>query len=61
VNELERGFEMDEKHYTSHCPVCDGPLEMDEQRAYCCSNCGWDESYELDEDEVWIVPDARGD
>jgi Zn finger protein HypA/HybF involved in hydrogenase expression len=46
--------------YTSRCPVCDGLLELDENRGYCCPHCGWDESRELQYGDVWIVPDDRG-
>ena len=52
--------EMTDYAYASHCPVCDGFLEMDEVVGYICPDCGWDASVELD-DEVWIVPDDRGD
>jgi hypothetical protein len=36
-------------------------MEMNEAVGYRCPNCGWDESFELDDDEEWIVPDDRGD
>ena len=47
--------------YTSRCPVCDSPLELDKDRGYSCARCGWDESSQLEGDEVWIVPDEQGD
>ena len=49
------------EHYASRCPVCDSPLELDEERGYSCPRCGWDESTGLDEDEVWIIPDELDD
>jgi uncharacterized Zn finger protein (UPF0148 family) len=45
----------------SRCPVCDSPLELDEEGGYACPRCGWDESTELEEDETWILPDDRGE
>ena len=51
---------MTDYTYGSHCPICDGLLEMDEVVGYVCPDCGWDASFELDKDEVWIVPDDRG-
>ena len=47
--------------YTSRCPVCDSPLDLDEDVGYFCSHCGWDESSELEKDETWIIPDDQGD
>jgi Zn finger protein HypA/HybF involved in hydrogenase expression len=44
--------------YLSRCPVCDSPLELDQERGYTCPQCGWDESAAL-EDDVWIVPEDR--
>ena len=52
--------EMTDYAYASHCPVCDGLLEMDEVVGYICPDCGWDVSVELDDEEEWIVPDDRG-
>lgn len=46
---------------TTHCPICEGLLELDEDGGYFCPYCGWDESADPDEDEVWIVPDRGGD
>ena len=48
------------KRETSYCPICDNPLKLDEDGGYFCPYCGWDESADPEEDEVWIVPD-RGD
>jgi hypothetical protein len=45
----------------ARCPVCDSPLELDEERGYACPRCGWDESTGLEEDETWVVPADRGD
>ena len=47
--------------YTSRCPVCDSPLHLDEDIGYVCPHCGWNESVEVEEDDVWIIPDDRGD
>jgi hypothetical protein len=45
----------------SRCPVCDSPLKLDKERGFACPRCGWDESTELDEDEMWIIPADRGE
>jgi hypothetical protein len=47
--------------YTSRCPVCDSILDLDRDRGYSCRHCGWNESVELEEDDVWIIPGDRGD
>jgi len=47
--------------YTSHCPICNSLLDIDRETGYSCPQCGWDESFELKEDGVWIIPDDRGD
>jgi Zn finger protein HypA/HybF involved in hydrogenase expression len=53
--------ELDENKYTSRCPICDSPLHLDEDTGYRCPNCGWDASFELDDEEEWIIPDDQGD
>lgn len=47
--------------YTSRCPVCDGLLDLDEEIGYSCPHCGWNESFELHEDDVWVIPDEHSD
>jgi predicted RNA-binding Zn-ribbon protein involved in translation (DUF1610 family) len=47
--------------YTERCPICDDRLDRNKQVGYYCPNCGWDESVELEDDEVWVAPDERGD
>ena len=51
----------DSERHTSRCPVCNGELQLDEDRGYFCPRCGWDEPSEDAEAEVWIVPEDRGD
>lgn len=48
--------------YLSYCPVCGSALRLDEERGYYCSECGWDEASETEEEEVWIdLGDAKDD
>ena len=35
----------------SRCPVCDNPLELDQERGYTCPHCGWDEATDLEEED----------
>jgi endogenous inhibitor of DNA gyrase (YacG/DUF329 family) len=51
--------EFDLNRYTSRCPICDSPLDRDERVDYRCPTCGWDETFELDEDGVWFIPDEE--
>ena len=53
--------EANEYAYASNCSICESPLELDEQVGYRCPHCGWDASFELDDDEEWIIPADRGD
>ena len=46
--------------FTSYCPVCDSPLQLDADRGYSCPDCGWDETSAI-EDKVWIVPEGQDD
>jgi uncharacterized Zn finger protein (UPF0148 family) len=46
---------------TTRCPICESLLELDEDGAYFCPHCGWDESADPEENEVWIVPDRGGE
>jgi hypothetical protein len=52
-------YETPEDAYRSHCPICNGLLDIDQEVGYVCPDCGWDASFELDGKEVWIVPDDR--
>ena len=40
---------------TSHCPICENLLKLDEDGGYFCPYCGWDESSDPQADEVWIM------
>ena len=53
--------EIDERRYVSHCPICDSPLERDDQAGYRCPSCGWDETFDLERDDLWLTPSDAGD
>jgi hypothetical protein len=46
---------------TYRCPICGSRLALDEDGEYFCPHCGWNESADPAEDEVWVIPDDGGD
>ena len=51
----------DNERDMSHCPVCGHSLGLDQERGYYCPRCGWDESAEMEDRDVWIMSRDRDD